>query len=494
MTGEHIGQRWRMVLESTLFDAAYLSEKKYLTKEPGWQDVVRFCCNPDMFSISPSKKFDAQAYLDAYPDCITFELHPIVHYLEFGRAEGRQVFPVLTEADYAALPKGIIFAESHSLDYTGAPMEMERLLSALNLNPRQILVTSPVSGPLQAVWAKKGFETLLHGLSERRVKNKLDLDALVQNGVQILETLHPMGVFVNSLMGFPMACAAHKIGLPYIWVVHEPSADDLLQRFPADVHTAVFNVMRHAKSIVFVSKSSQQAFAPYLHGSVNQHVIPKVLPPTSMPTIQDRDKIRHDLGLGSDDMMLLSVGTFSPRKDQATLVNALRQISGDKRRLKCIMVGATDTEYSKDIITKVQDIKASICAVKILPQTATPGQRRTVERMFAAADVVVVTSNAESSPLTVSESFAAGCPVLCSDLPGVSDEMRENVNGLLFPVGDFDALAQRIMELRDNIPVRERLRQGARQSAHYVSDHGQMCAQYKELIAQVWSGVVKTGP
>jgi glycosyltransferase involved in cell wall biosynthesis len=63
-------------------------------------------------------------------------------------------------------------------------------------------------------------------------------------------------------------------------------------------------------------------------------------------------------------------------------------------------------------------------------------------------DVVVVPSVwIETGPLTVLEAFAAGVPVLGSDLSGINEWVREDQNGWLFPPGDAAALAAKIGQL-----------------------------------------------
>src|SRR5690606_4697072 len=57
-------------------------------------------------------------------------------------------------------------------------------------------------------------------------------------------------------------------------------------------------------------------------------------------------------------------------------------------------------------------------------------------------DVLVVPSIwHENAPLVVYSAQAASCPVLASNLRGLSEVVEDGVNGLLFPAGDAAALA-----------------------------------------------------
>jgi hypothetical protein len=54
--------------------------RHYMTK--GWKKGLR-----------PSAKFDGDGYLDLYPDVEAAQINPLVHYLRFGKAEGRFALP-----------------------------------------------------------------------------------------------------------------------------------------------------------------------------------------------------------------------------------------------------------------------------------------------------------------------------------------------------------------------------------------------------------------
>jgi glycosyltransferase involved in cell wall biosynthesis len=64
----------------------------------------------------------------------------------------------------------------------------------------------------------------------------------------------------------------------------------------------------------------------------------------------------------------------------------------------------------------------------------------------------------ENNPLVLQEAFAAGRPVLASNLGGMAEFTQPNVNGLLFPPGDAAALAQAMTALATDPALLARLR------------------------------------
>ena len=81
--------------------------------------------------------------------------------------------------------------------------------------------------------------------------------------------------------------------------------------------------------------------------------------------------------------------------------------------------------------------------------------------LMAAALVVVVPSRSEGFPLVVMEAMAAGAPLVCSDLPGIREQVDDA--GLLVPPGDAGALLEGVTMLVSDEQLRSRLEHAARE-------------------------------
>ena len=71
----------------------------------------------------------------------------------------------------------------------------------------------------------------------------------------------------------------------------------------------------------------------------------------------------------------------------------------------------------------------------------------------------------DGHPGVIIEAFMAGLPVIASDLPGPSEIVHHEVNGLIVKTGDADALAAAMIRLSTDGALRQRLAAGARASA-----------------------------
>ena len=66
----------------------------------------------------------------------------------------------------------------------------------------------------------------------------------------------------------------------------------------------------------------------------------------------------------------------------------------------------------------------------------------------------------ESFGMVLTEAFAAGTPVMASDIAGYRDVVRDGVTGVLVPPGDAQALAETLRDLHDE-PQRRAAMAGA---------------------------------
>jgi glycosyltransferase involved in cell wall biosynthesis len=98
-----------------------------------------------------------------------------------------------------------------------------------------------------------------------------------------------------------------------------------------------------------------------------------------------------------------------------------------------------------------------------------PGPRTgpELDRAFAAADLLVLASRAETYGMVVTEALARGLPVLATEVGGVTEALGHGDDGtrpgLLVPPGDPAALAAALRIWLGDAELRGRLRRAARE-------------------------------
>jgi len=110
-----------------------------------------------------------------------------------------------------------------------------------------------------------------------------------------------------------------------------------------------------------------------------------------------------------------------------------------------------------------------------------PGAVASMAPEFAKASICAMSSRTEGFPLVAQEAMAAGVPVVTFDVPSGPREIVEHeVNGLLVDAGSRTGLAEALLRLATDEPLRQRLGASALASA----------AQYDpDRLAERWVGL-----
>jgi len=90
----------------------------------------------------------------------------------------------------------------------------------------------------------------------------------------------------------------------------------------------------------------------------------------------------------------------------------------------------------------------------------------------------------ENSPLVIQEAFAHGRPVICSNIGGMAEKVRPNIDGLHFRAGSAEDLVDRFSEALTSPGLWDRLRANARPSLLIDSAARQHLQVYQTLLSE----------
>ncbi|WP_369226805.1 glycosyltransferase family 4 protein [Streptomyces sp. R39] len=168
------------------------------------------------------------------------------------------------------------------------------------------------------------------------------------------------------------------------------------------------------------------------------------------------------LAVGTDGVShLLCVAAVTPRKGQHRLVEALAAV----RDLPwtCTCVGGLD--QAPEYVARLRSLIAEHGLTDRL-HLAGPRAGAGLDASYAAADLMVLTSYAETYGMAVTEALARGIPVLATDVGGLPEAVGRapdgGVPGILVPPEDPAALAAELRGWFGEADVRRRLKAAAR--------------------------------
>ncbi|MFC3347971.1 glycosyltransferase family 4 protein [Streptomyces echinoruber] len=168
------------------------------------------------------------------------------------------------------------------------------------------------------------------------------------------------------------------------------------------------------------------------------------------------------LAPGTDGVSrLLCVAAVTPRKGQHRLVEALAQVT--ELPWSCSLVGSLTQDPGY-----VADLRALIRRHGLEDRVELTGPRSgaDLDASYAAADLMVLASYAETYGMAVTEALARGIPVLATDVGGLPEAVGRapdgGVPGILVPPEDPAALAAELRGWFGEPDVRRRLKAAAR--------------------------------
>jgi glycosyltransferase involved in cell wall biosynthesis len=159
---------------------------------------------------------------------------------------------------------------------------------------------------------------------------------------------------------------------------------------------------------------------------------------------------------------IVCVGRLHAAKGQETLIRAIALVTRVVRDATVEFVGDGPAR------AKYEELAACIGVQKACSFRGPTSPHEAIERM-ASAELVVVPSRAEALGLVNIEAESVGTPVIACDVGGIREVVVDGETGYLVPVGDYEALARRIVKLLTEPGLRERMGAAGRRrfEAHF---------------------------
>lgn len=171
------------------------------------------------------------------------------------------------------------------------------------------------------------------------------------------------------------------------------------------------------------------------------------------------------------------VTTISKRAD--LLVEAALRLREKNMPFRLHIAGAGD--YAETLRQRVQEENLGPCIHMegYIDRSAIPA-------FWKRQDIMLSCSEREGHSISQSEAMAAGAVPVLTDVSGAGDDVTDGYNGFVVPVGDMDALIDRIYFLDNN---REELEQMGRRAHAAISKRQKDRDQTKfweEVLRKVW--------
>jgi len=202
------------------------------------------------------------------------------------------------------------------------------------------------------------------------------------------------------------------------------------------------------------------------------------LDPFLQATPEDGLEFRREAGVQRDELLLTFVGRLVPIKRVDILLRSVARAREVGAPVRLAIVGDGDLRPTLEQLAARLDLSGHVHFA---------GYRSDMATVAAAADIAVLSSDNEGTPVSLIEAAAAGVPAVATAVGGVPDVVLADT-GLLAPSGDPKGLAEAIASLARDPARRARMGREARPHVaarftveRLVQDIGHL---YEELIGE----------
>ena len=150
------------------------------------------------------------------------------------------------------------------------------------------------------------------------------------------------------------------------------------------------------------------------------------------------------------------VGRLLADKGVRTLVSAHEILARQGRPMRLLIAGDPDPANPASIPL------AEIESWRQRPGIEVLGHVTDIGKFWASAHIAVLPSRREGLPKSLLEAAACGRPIVATNVPGCREIARENVNALLVPPDNAQALADTIARLADDKELRRKFGEAGR--------------------------------
>jgi len=269
---------------------------------------------------------------------------------------------------------------------------------------------------------------------------------------------------IVSLLASKFSIRSRKI--PVVISERSYSAGDKLSKFWSLLRRISYPL---ANEIVVLSEENREWI---LNQGLGKKVCivknPIVYPiPKVSPTLEPSDFFP------SNCKIVLAVGRLIPQKGFDNLIEAFSLLESENPDWKLVILGEGDEKWMMRIIEDK----------KLNSRVLLPGRAGNVGDWYERANLFVLSSRREGFPNALVEAMASGLPVIATDCQtGPREIISNNENGVLVPVDDSRALANRMSMLMADPVLRERLSANAEDVRHQYSP---------DTIFKRWESVTK---
>jgi glycosyltransferase involved in cell wall biosynthesis len=265
--------------------------------------------------------------------------------------------------------------------------------------------------------------------------------------------------------GFPRALERQGIKKPFVHTIHGVLADEQEQAkknvYPS-FRGRIANYFMHrlakleeqtarsASLIVTISNYSLEKIQEHYgidKGKVR--IVPNGVDVKKFTPMENPTLVKRQFGLGNEPCVLF-VGSLIPRKGLSFLIEAAKRVVKENAQTKFLIVGEGPQKNRLIVSLESANLLGNFKFLGNLKE-------HDLSAVYNCADVFVLPSIQEGQGIVLLEAQACGKPVVAFNLGGINEAVRNGETGLLVKRGSVEELADALLRLLADKPLREKM-------------------------------------
>lgn len=370
----------------------------------------------------------------------------------------------------------LLFVSSYS-DLGGGETALLALATHLDPNRFYPHLLVPRNGQLAEAWGAHGWP--VHIMPWRgattyfipaiwaRLPISRQIETLIRE--QHIDIVH------SDYHTLPMTMpAAERVGIPALWTCmgwwFKPK---LWQR----------GLFRRSAATFAHSQAIKEGFLdkpPFMPAERVEVLYPGVDTGRFNPAV-DGLKVRFEAGISIDAPVVALVARFQDVKGHDVFQTMARQVALQIPEARFIVAGE-NTQSSADNAYKTRILETAKTDPLLHSRLKYLGFRADVERVLAAADVMVCSSQFESYGMVNVEAMASGKPVVSTKRGGPAETVLDSETGFLVEPGDAVGLARHVIDLLRDPDLRARMGAAGRARAERLFSAQVTAERFMEVV------------
>lgn len=318
---------------------------------------------------------------------------------------------------------------------------LARVLARLRPEEFDVQVfTIGLPGPFTEHLEQLGIPNRLYQFVRPKLPNPFHLLTLARDLRRFQPDIVQGWMYLGNLFGGVAAKLARR-DLPVAWNIRhstlDPQIDSRSMRWSAWLGGQLSGLV--PDRIVLCAEAARAAHLRVGYAPEKLEVIPNGFDLGELrPDPAARLRIRHELGLTDETLLVGLIGRLHQHKDHRTFVRAARIVADQIPNAHFVGAGEEQTYSARDLWSWIDD-------AGLRDRFHWLGVRRDVSAIDASLDVLVCSSTTEGFPNVVGEAMACGVPCVATDVGECAEVISDT--GRIVPKQDSQQMGVAILKL-----------------------------------------------